>query len=175
MKKLIFYCLICCAPLVSCTQPQKTEPQNVTTFILVRHAEKADDGTNDPGLTDEGTARANALTQLLGSTKVDAIYSTPFKRTTETVEPLAKEKNLTIQNYSPMKGEEMDKMLSDNKGGTIVISGHSNTTPWVANYFSGENKISDFKDSDYDNILIVSIVEKGNAKVTWINYGKPTE
>ncbi len=174
MKKITLSFVIGCILLVGCTQQQKTEPQKVTTLILVRHAEKADDGTKDPGLTEEGADRANALVEMLRATKIDAIYSTPLKRTQGTVETLSKVKNLIIQNYKPMNEEDMDKILEDHRGGTVVISGHSNTTPWVANYFLGAQELPDFADSDYDNLLILSVIEKGNAKLTWLTYGKKT-
>lgn len=157
--------------LFSCAQTQST----ITTIILVRHAEKADDGTKDPGLTEEGQARAAELARVMKETKIDAIYSTPYKRTQNTVQPLANAKGLKLISYEPMKAEEMDKLLAERKGGTIIISGHSNTTPWVANYFLGSEVYADFKDSDYDNVIILSIIEKGNAKATLINYGKSTQ
>lgn len=175
MKKLTLPLIIGCVLLVGCSQPQKTVPQKMTTLILVRHAEKVDDGTKDPGLTEDGVDRANALVDMFGATKIDAIYSTPLKRTQGTVEPLSKLKGLSIQDYKPMNGEDMDKILEDHNGGTVFISGHSNTTPWVANYFLGTQELSDFADSDYDNLIILSVLEKGNAKLAWLTYGKKTD
>ena len=126
-------------------------------------------------MTEEGVARAAELVMIFDETQIDAIYSTAYKRTIATVEPLAGAKGLTISNYEPMNGEAMDKILQDNLGKTVVISGHSNTTPWVANYFLGSESLADFKDSDYDNIIILTVLAKGNAKVTWINFGKKTD
>jgi len=162
MKKLFFAFFICAITY-------QLSAQDITTFILVRHAEKATDGTKDPDLTDEGKARAIALSKLLKEIKVDAIYSTGFKRTRNTVSPLAMDKKLTIEPYEAMKGEAFDAMLSKHKGGTVVVCGHSNTTPWVANYFAA-SQIKDFEDSDYDNLIVVDVIEKGKAKVTWLTY-----
>lgn len=166
MKKIFLACSLLSLLLVGCAQPQ-----TITTFILVRHAEKADDGTKDPSLTADGAIRANELARVLSDAKIDAIYSTAYKRTRETVEPTAKAKGLSILAYESMKGDEMDRIFNAHKGGTVLISGHSNTTPWVVNYFLGKETYPDFEDSDYDNIIVLSIVEKGNAKVTWLNYG----
>lgn len=152
-----------------------TQSQNtITTFILVRHAEKADDGTKNPDLTEAGGQRASELARVLDDVKIDAIYSTAYQRTQNTVKPLAETKKRKIISYNAMKADEMDKILEAHKGGTVVIAGHSNTTPWVANYFLGRETYSDFKDADYDNIIILSIIEKGNARATLLNYGKPT-
>ncbi len=71
-----------------------------------------------------------------------------------------------------MKGEEMDRILDKYRGLTVVICGHSNTTPWVANYFLETTQYPSFEDSDYDNLIVLSVVAKGQTKATWINYGK---
>ena len=55
------------------------QKNTLTTFILVRHAEKVMDGTKDPELKPEGTERAARLSIMLSTTPVDAIYSTNFK------------------------------------------------------------------------------------------------
>lgn len=177
MKNISVVIGLLCYIAIGCgTQQSEPPSQNdITTLILLRHAEKENDGTKDPGLTEEGIARASELVRVFDETQIDAVYSTAYKRTTATVEPLAGAKGLTISNYEPMNGEAMDKILQANAGKTVVISGHSNTTPWVANYFLGNESLSDFKDSDYDNIIILTVLAKGNAKVTWINYGEKTD
>jgi broad specificity phosphatase PhoE len=149
--------------------------QTVTTFVLVRHAEKASDGSKDPELAPEGVARAQALQQMLRLATVKAVYSTPYKRTQNTVAPLAAEKNLTIQFYQSIKAEQVDQMLKDYAGGTVVICGHSNTIPALANLLTGTDAYKDWKDGDYDNLLVISVVERGKATVTWLTYGAPAD
>src|SRR5205809_7384909 len=62
----------------------------VTTVILVRHAEKNIEPNNpDPDLSPAGQARAQELVRMLGAAGVNAIYATNFKRTQQTVKPLA--------------------------------------------------------------------------------------
>lgn len=143
--------------------------QPITTFILVRHAEKGNDGTKDPDLSEAGLMRAQSLTKLMQATKVDAIYSTPYKRTRNTVAPLAAAKAFDVLEYN--KIEEMDAILKKYQGGTLVICGHSNTVPALANYLIGKDSYQAFEDSDYGNIIIVSLVERGkNANVVWLTY-----
>ena len=108
---------------------------------------------------------------MLKKTQVDAIYSTAYKRTRNTVSPLATAKGLPMSDYEAFKTGEIDQMLKKNAGGTVVISGHSNNIPWIANYLSGKESYKDFEDSDYENLLIVTVVEKGkNANVVWLSY-----
>lgn len=143
----------------------------ITTFIFVRHAEKMADGSKDPELSDAGKKRAEALAVLLAQTKLDAIYSTKFKRTEMTAAPLAKVLSLSIQNYDGGKLEEIDAMLQKYAGGTVLVVGHSNTTPGIINYLTGRSDYKNFDDSDYGNLVIVSVTEKGKqVKVTWLRY-----
>ncbi len=164
MKKLILLFLL----TISITAYSQ---QTITTFILTRHAEKGDDGTKDPDLTQAGNERAQLLVKLLKQTKVDAIYSTNYKRTRNTVTPLAQAKALTLTAYEGLKTEEIDQMLTRHSGGTIVISGHSNTIPSIVNYLTGKEEYKTFDDADYSNLIIVTVIEKGKTtKITWLNY-----
>jgi len=145
--------------------------EKITTFILLRHAEKINDGTSDPDLEVEGITRANHLVEVLQKTSVDAIYSTAFKRTRNTVTPLAKAKGIEITLYEAFKVEEIEKILKKHAGGTVVICGHTNNIPWTANLLTGTEQYKDFDDKDYTNLLIVSVVEKGKvSNVTWLTY-----
>jgi 2,3-bisphosphoglycerate-dependent phosphoglycerate mutase len=119
-----------------------------TTFILIRHAEK-ENTANDPGLSKEGEERAQALVKMFGQQKIDAIYSTNFSRTKNTVKPIADAKGITIQIYE--KEPAINKLT-----GTVVICGHSNTIPALANKLIGKDQFKTFEDSDYGNILIIT-------------------
>jgi 2,3-bisphosphoglycerate-dependent phosphoglycerate mutase len=145
--------------------------QKVTTVILIRHAEKMMDGSSDPDLTESGRNRAVLLANLLSKAKIDAIYSTHYKRTENTVMPLAQRKGLIVQNYDGGKMAELDAILAKHQGGTIVICGHSNTTPAIVNYLTGhKDEFKTFDDGDYGNLVIVSRFD-GEGKVTWLRYG----
>jgi len=163
MKKLILSLLV----LVSVF----TYAQETTTFILVRHAEKADDGTRNPPLTNAGSTRANNLLEMLKMADIGAIYSTDYKRTQQTVAPLAAEKGMDIQSYGwkDPKGL-LASLLEKHAGGIVVISGHSNTTPTVANILLGNEKLAQFDDSDYGNILIVTVTELGKGRLVHLRF-----
>jgi 2,3-bisphosphoglycerate-dependent phosphoglycerate mutase len=141
-----------------------------TTFILLRHAEKdMKQSTNDPDLSEAGKKRAERLASMLDKTEVTAIYSSDYKRTRQTVQLLAQKKGQAVQTYVPNKEEDIDLMLAKNKGGTVVVVGHSNTIPQFANYLLGEPKYHTFEDGEYNNLLIVSVASKGvGVKVIWV-------
>ncbi|MCB0652749.1 MAG: histidine phosphatase family protein [Saprospiraceae bacterium] len=151
-------------------------PQDsLTTIILVRHAEKILE-IKDPGLTGEGIRRAEELAYWLKNVPVDAIYSTQFARTMQTAQPTATAKGLEIQLYDPGDPEALaDELFSSYKGKTILVVGHSNTTPALANILIGSIALSDFDESIYDNILMVTAFEKGKAKLLRLKYGDRSE
>lgn len=163
MKKLLFASFLFVATV--------SYSQEITIFVLVRHAEKVDDGTQNPPLTAAGDRRANKLLDLFISADISAIYSTEYKRTQRTISPLANAKNLKILSYDweDPKGL-LATMLEKHAGGIVVISGHSNTTPIVANILLGEEKLAQFDDGDYGNILIVTIMALGQGRLTHLRF-----
>lgn len=163
----IFFILL----LTGCSFVSQAQ-ESITTFILVRHAEKdLTQSTNDPDLSSEGKARALRLAALLNETSISAIYSTPYKRTRQTVDPLAANKNIKIIEYNASSEDDIDSMLGKHRGGTIVVSGHSNTIPWFANRLLGMEKYRPLEDGDYDNVWVITLSEKGkHASLVWLNY-----
>ena len=156
--------------ILFCFVQREVQSQHITTFILVRHAEKVSDGSKDPELTEEGKQRALRLAELLKETKVDAIYSTSFKRTMNTVTPLAFAKGMEIHTYDALKPGPIDELLAKFPGGTVVLVGHSNSIPWTANYLTGSETYKNFNEADYGNVMIVEVIERGKAKVVWLKY-----
>jgi len=148
-----------------------TYAQETTTFILVRHAEKASDGTKDPALTEAGISRANKILSMFNEADITAIYSTDYKRTKFTVSPIAEAKKIEVTIYDPRKLEKFSASLKkDNIGGMVIISGHSNTTPTLANLLLGEEKFKQFDDSDYGNLLIITTSDNGKPKLLHLRY-----
>lgn len=143
----------------------------VTTFILVRHAEKSNDGTDDPQLSDEGRERANRLAFMLQGTPLTAVYSTDYKRTRTTVQSVADAQHLEVNVYEAFNPEVIKEITDSHRGGTVLVSGHSNTTPWTANLLIGEATYADYAETEYGIVLIVSVTGVGMpVSVTRINY-----
>jgi 2,3-bisphosphoglycerate-dependent phosphoglycerate mutase len=146
------------------------QDQKITTFILIRHAEKASND-KDAELSQVGVERANRLAELLKNTKITAVYSTKFKRTQNTIGPVAKAHGLTVKDYETMTAEALQKIAAEIPGGTILIAGHSNTIPQIANMLIGKSEFPNFPDSEYGTILVVSVLEVGKvASVLRLSY-----
>jgi broad specificity phosphatase PhoE len=144
---------------------------SITTFILVRHAEKVDDSA-DPELSDEGIDRVVLLSEMLSEVGFDAVYSTPLIRTRETARPIADENNLEIMEYNHRTvNETVSRWKELHSGGTILISGHSNSTPMFANALLGrEHFAGSFDESDYGNLLIVTVTGDGESKLVHLRF-----
>ncbi len=150
------------------------EQSPMTTIFLVRHAEKLSDGSADPALTPAGASRADELAYILKHIKLDAIYSTPYIRTKQTVLPTAREKGLEVRLYKPGEEGFLDKVLRTHSGGTVLIVGHSNTIPGLANELAGQSDYSDLDDAAYDNLFIACVPEEGKAVILRMRFGART-
>jgi broad specificity phosphatase PhoE len=138
--------------------------QVITTFILIRHAEKSSEGGGqDPELSTEGNARATKLAEMFSKTKIDAIYSTNYKRTQSTVRALSEAKGIAIKGYEPKSQASIDDMLKLHAGKTVLMVGHSNTIPWTANHLLGKETYQDFTDDEYGSVIMVSVFQKGRV------------
>ena len=154
------------------------ESQATTTVIFVRHAEKATMPENDPGLTLAGERRVAELTRQLVDADVvqgiDAVYSTPFRRTEETARPVAEILGLPVNAYDPANTEEiMERIVKEHKGKIILVVGHSNTLPALIGNMGASKKVPEIAENEYDNIFIVSIPWFGKTKTIRLRYGEP--
>jgi 2,3-bisphosphoglycerate-dependent phosphoglycerate mutase len=146
----------------------------LTTVILVRHAEKKLEPENpDPELTPAGLARAHEIARVFGEAGVNAIYATQFKRTQQTVKPLADRTGVPVTLLNANQTEELiNQIQTRHRGQTIFVAGHSNSVPAIVSVLSNE-KFPDIPDNEYDNLFIVTIYRSGKAKVTKLKYGSP--
>jgi 2,3-bisphosphoglycerate-dependent phosphoglycerate mutase len=143
-----------------------------TTYriYIVRHAEKSLVPADDPHLTVEGRARAEALRELLTDKDIKAIFSTQKNRTVETAMPLSKLLNVPIQYYGNDTLPAFLKIVAGLKKNTLIV-GHSNTTVTMVSAFNLDHSITVIPDDDYDNLFIID-VKKGKAvKITETTYG----
>jgi 2,3-bisphosphoglycerate-dependent phosphoglycerate mutase len=145
----------------------------VTTVILVRHAEKNIEPENpDPDLSPAGQARALELTRVFANSGIQAAYATQYKRTQQTVAPLANKLQVPIIAIDAKQSEEVvRRILNDHRGQTVFLAGHNNTVPEIVNLLSGEN-LPLIPESEFDNLYIVTVYRFGKAKVVKLKYGE---
>jgi phosphohistidine phosphatase SixA len=142
-----------------------------TTFILVRHAETTGIGS-DPSLNAAGQARSEELRRIMDNVTLAAIFSTNFNRTMQTAQVTADDKMLTVDIYDPFNLDQfVDNTLDEYHAEKVLVVGHSNTTPSLLNVLVGANIYSDLPESEYDNLYVVTVFEKGRAEVVHLKYG----
>jgi 2,3-bisphosphoglycerate-dependent phosphoglycerate mutase len=154
MKKII---LICTFLFIS----SSCYSQEVTTYYLIRHAEKLriDITDKNPKLNYEGVKRADAWKEVFTNVKLDAVYSTDYNRTKLTAKPTANSKNLPIFLYDP-KDMYSESFQHKTKGKAVLVVGHSNTTHIFANKVLGRDEYNQINDDNNSNLYIVSVIDE---------------
>ena len=154
------------------------ESQATTTVIFVRHAEKATLPADDPALSPAGQRRAAELKRQLVDADViagvDAVYSTPYRRTEETARPIAEALDIPLNSYDAADTELiMEQIVRDHKGEIILVVGHSNTIPLLIGNMGASKSVPEIAENEYDNIYVVSIPWFGKTKTIRLRYGEP--
>jgi phosphohistidine phosphatase SixA len=148
-------------------------PAAQRTVILVRHAEKDTDDPRDPTLSPAGRERARRLAALLAESGADRLVATEFKRTQQTLEPLAEALGLEIEVVPARDLTAVSTLVREAPPGeTLVIAGHSNTVPVLAARFgvplSGlvpQGQGEGLPESQYDRLLVFTLPpEDGGAQ-----------
>jgi 2,3-bisphosphoglycerate-dependent phosphoglycerate mutase len=165
MRKAIFFVF-----LVSMIQFSAFAAGKITTVILTRHAEKMTTPEDDPVLNAQGKERAELLASMLENSGVNAIYSSQYSRTKLTAEPLSKRLKLPVETVDANTTNKLvSSILSKHAGGTVLVVCHSNTLPEIVQALGG-GTIPEIGDFDYDNLYIVTVYQKGLAKVVRLKY-----
>ena len=126
--------------------------------VIVRHAEKATNGGNDPELSSAGRARADALVRILKDSGITAIFTSEFKRTQETAAPIATSIGITATVVPAKDTAALVAKLRQLNGNALVV-GHGDTIPNIVKAL-GINSPINISDEDYSELLIVTLGDK---------------
>jgi broad specificity phosphatase PhoE len=124
-------------------------------IFIVRHAEKATSGGNDPELSDAGRKRAEALARILKDSQITAAFVTEFKRTQQTAAPTAGAAHLSPIVVSANDVPALVSKLRALKGNALVV-GHGNTIPDLMKALGIATPIT-IPEDDYTEIFVVSL------------------
>ncbi|MDO9137018.1 MAG: phosphoglycerate mutase family protein [Lutibacter sp.] len=133
--------------------------EKTTTYFLIRHAEKVRENPADknPDLNERGFQRAENWKKVLQHISFDAIYSTDYKRTLNTVAPISKKLNLAPILYNPSK-VDFGQFQIENEGKNVLIAGHSNTIPQFVNGLIKQQKYPEMDDAEFSHLYIVTVI-----------------
>jgi broad specificity phosphatase PhoE len=170
--KFIIPLILSILVLIVCTI--NAQEKDITTVIIVRHAEKEAVPENsgktsmmqhDVNLTEAGEQRAARLAQMLSKSEVTVVFSTNTIRTIETVNNYADQQGLQIIIYSDTESLA-DEIKSNYPGGKILVSAHSNTIGPLMTAL-GTDSFPQIDDDYYSGLFIVTIPESG--KSSWLH------
>jgi 2,3-bisphosphoglycerate-dependent phosphoglycerate mutase len=150
------------APLLAQNEP--------TVVFLVRHAERAEDGTSDPVISLPGWDRARLLAGLLGDAGLTHLHATDYRRTRGTGRPLADALGLDMHLYDPRDLPGLAGTLRATPGRHLVV-GHSNTTPELVAALGGDPG-APIDEAEYDRLYVVTLME-GGASTVLLRFGAP--
>lgn len=153
----------------------QTPAQPPLTVIMVRHAEKeiVPPENKNPDLSLTGQARAQELARMFGGAGVTSIYATQYKRTQQTVKPLADKLGLTATVVEAQKTPDLVKLLRASKPGDVVfLAGHNNSVPEIIGALGGP-KMPVIPETEYDNLFILTVHSDGSAKLLRMKYDSP--
>ncbi|MCC5612666.1 histidine phosphatase family protein [Nostoc sp. CHAB 5834] len=167
MRLLAFLSLSLAVTLTACS---------TTTVYLVRHAEKVDE-TDSTDLNPSGRQRALALADTLANRGIDSIFTTPYRRTRQTAEPLARRLSIRLQDYAPKPTGALVDRVNLIRGKTVLVVGHSNTVLDIARGLGAAPSLQTIESGDYDNLFILRIKRSLFGKrvgITEKTYGMET-
>lgn len=158
MKKLLLFLFISFSFVAIYSQTSGANSETTSTYYLIRHSEKDASNPSDrnPNLSEIGIQRSESWVSILKEIKFDDIYSTSYNRTLQTAKPIAESNQLEIKEYD-LATFNFDDFRSETKGKTILVVGHSNTTPMFANTFIGKEEYAQIEESNYANLYIITV------------------
>jgi broad specificity phosphatase PhoE len=156
--------------IAGCATPREPAVP-VTTFVLVRHAEKAADDPRDPGLSDAGKARAARLAASFADAPLRAVYATAYRRTRDTAGPSAAAHGLQVAIHDA-RGPAADfaaRLRAAHRSGTVLVVGHSNTVPAIAAALCA-CPVAPMREDEFDRRIEIRVGPSGPASLSERRY-----
>ncbi len=145
------------------TAPLLAQQDGALVVYLVRHAERAEDGTIDPPISADGERRARLLATMLRDAGITHIHTTDFRRTRTTAAPLAAVAGLVPEVYDPDELLTVAARLRATPGRHLVV-GHSNTVPEMVAALGGEPQ-GEIAQDEYDRLYVLTLADDGVTTV----------
>jgi 2,3-bisphosphoglycerate-dependent phosphoglycerate mutase len=141
-----------------------------TRIFIVRHAEKQSQPAADPSLSPLGQERAKQLANVLRSVTFAKCYASHFKRTQETIGPIAKANRIDLILYEAANSEELAaRIRKEDRGANVLVAGHTNTIPTLLKQF--DINIEEIPETQYDNLFVVILDDQDHAELIHLHYG----
>jgi phosphohistidine phosphatase SixA len=145
---------------------------SLTTFVLVRHAEKDSGAAGaDVALSAAGRGRALELARALGQVRFRHVYTTHWLRNRLTAEAVATRHgdSLVVIDEVP---ETLRALRAEPPGATVLVVGHIYTIAPLVEGLTGRPFPID-EPVSYDGLWIVTRSGGGAASLVSLRYGAP--
>jgi broad specificity phosphatase PhoE len=112
--------------------------------------------------------RAQELAHVLGKADIAAIYVTPWARTRQTAEPLAR-----LLGDSLTVVDSIDATVRGvlaHRGATVLVVGHSNTVPQILARLTGDRALDSLA-VGYDDLFVVTLDPRRPPRWLRLRYG----
>jgi len=110
---------------------------------------------------------------MFANTGVNAIYATQFKRTQQTVKPLADKLALQVTQVPAKNSAEVVKQIREQHMGKVIfVAGHNNSVPEMIAALGGP-KFPIIPETEYDNLYVLTISGDGKTKLIKMKYSAP--
>lgn len=129
-------------------------------IVIVRHAEKATDSSDDPSLNDLGKTRAQDLAAVSKEIHFAAIITTQYRRTRETAAPTARA-NAVTPDVATIDPDDLNAYVNSvvalarqHPGKPVLVISHSNMVGEIIAAFGGP-KLETICDNVYDHLYLL--------------------
>lgn len=134
---------------------------------LVRHAEKLASAKGappdeDPPLSEVGQRRSEKLVSALAGVTLRAVFATQFKRTQQTVAPVAAAHGLQVE---ALDANDLDGLIARIRayaGQAVLVAGHSNTVPEIASALRVTEKVA-LGEADFGDLFVLRSSAAGSS------------
>ena len=143
----------------------------MTTFVIIRHAEKGVDDPKDPSLSEIGQARAQRASERLAGKRVAATYVTRYRRTQMTAANTAQAHGLRVTTYDAAQSaaDIAVQLRRAHTDGVVLVVGHSNTVGDIASALCACT-VTPVREDEYDRWIEIRIDQNGAAKLEETRY-----
>jgi len=152
-----------------------TQFAEVSTIVVLRHAETQPSGAADPALSAAGEARAMRLAQMFGEAdatgSVRSIYASDTQRARATAAPLAVRLGLKVETLAAGGiDDRLERLRAAGRGRTSLVVGDSNTVPRIIEQLSGGRIKVSVDEADHGSVFVVTVSSFGAPSVLKLRY-----
>lgn len=145
-------------------------PATPGRIVIVRHAEKAAEGGDDPGLSALGQRRASALARLADEQGVTHVFTSQYRRTINTAEPGARIRKIPVSSIDARQQPALIAEVRELGASAVaLIVGHSNTVAAIATELGGTG-VPPLHEDEYDRVIVLTVAADGSVQTRQFTY-----